>query len=82
MFRNFDGKPQVMNLGDYSDEEINIMKENKIEFRKLLSQLISSSRKESKSDSCYYCGQKGKKFCTTQRDGSIVLFKPKQANGL
>ena len=62
-----------MNLGDYSDEEIYIMKENKIEFRKLLSQLISSSRKESKSDSCYYCGQKGKKFCNSHSIPAMFL---------
>lgn len=80
MFRNFDDKPQMMNLGNHNDYEISMMNENKIEYRKLLSQLLSSSRKESKRDSCFYCGKKGKKFCNSHSIPAMFL-KNIESNG-
>ena len=73
MFKEFHNNAQMMNLGNYSDEEINMMKERKIEFSKKLSKLMSNSRKESKSDSCFYCGMKGKKICNSHSIPSMFL---------
>lgn len=51
-----------LNIG-FTDLEKNMMEVNLIEYRKQMSQILSTARKRAKGDSCYFCGKKTTTFC-------------------
>ncbi|MTI47664.1 MAG: hypothetical protein FH761_07465 [Firmicutes bacterium] len=62
---------QMFELGSFSEEEMNVMNENKIEFRKRMGKLFSKSRRDAKSGKCYYCGKECSSYCNSH---SIPAF--------
>ncbi|KIL26294.1 hypothetical protein B4133_2870 [Bacillus altitudinis] len=62
---------QMLSLGTDSEVELGAMKEKKVEFRKYFGQLLSQSRKNAKSNECFYCGEKCSSFCNSH---SIPAF--------
>ncbi|OZV13472.1 hypothetical protein CIW83_02700 [Tissierella sp. P1] len=73
MFEDFDDITKMMNLSDFDDEETSIMEANNIEFKKTLGKLMGLSRKEAKSDSCFYCGKKVNSFCNSHSIPAMFL---------
>lgn len=55
----------LIELGDYTEEEKQEMLDNRIEYRKQLSRIISKSKNDSKLDYCYYCERDISRFCNS-----------------
>lgn len=62
---------QMLSLGTDSEVELSAMKEKKVEYRKKLGKLFGESRKDAKSEVCFYCGEKCSSFCNSH---SIPAF--------
>lgn len=73
MFKDSDKRVRMMSLGNYNNKELKSMNENKIEYRKIISKIMSSSRKESKGKTCFYCKEEGKKFCNSHSIPAMFL---------
>lgn len=72
---NFDGdNTRMVSLGNYSEEELAIMKEKRVDFRKRFGELSSRSRTDAKEEKCYYCGNICSSFCNSH---SIPAFSLK-----
>lgn len=56
---------QMLNLGTDSELELNLMKENKVEFRKQFGKLLKKSKQDAKNEECFYCGEKCSSFCNS-----------------
>ncbi|SJZ82343.1 hypothetical protein [Selenihalanaerobacter shriftii] len=73
MFNSDEGFTHMFNLGILSGENINITKDNIIEYRKRMSKLFSKSRKDAKSEECFYCGKKCSSFCNSHSIPAFLL---------
>jgi hypothetical protein len=64
---------KLFNLSEGFDGEREAMGEHKIPFRKFYSQLSAQSRKDSKPEKCYYCGEEVPSFCNSHSLPAFVL---------
>ena len=73
MFDFDDDFTQMFNLGGFFEEELDDMKDNKIEFKKSIGKLLSKSRKDAKREDCFYCGNKCDGFCNSHSIPAFLL---------
>lgn len=64
---------QLLSLGTDSEEELNAMEENKVEYRKQLGKLLGKSRKDAKGKKCFNCGKECRGFCNSHSIPAFVL---------
>lgn len=55
----------MLDYGVYSEEEVNDMNNNKIEYKKRMGKLFSKSRRNAKLEKCFYCGLDCSSFCNS-----------------
>lgn len=60
----FDDFVSVFNLGDYTDEEKELLRSD-FTYKKLLSKISKEARQAAKLDVCYFCGKKVTSFCNS-----------------
>lgn len=64
---------KTLSLGSLISDEIEITKEEGIEFKKKVGKLIGSSRKKAKKRHCYYCNDEYNSFCNSHSIPAFIL---------
>lgn len=73
MSKSFEEITQMLSLGTDSKEELKVMLDNKVEFRKKWGKLKSKSIQDAKGEKCFYCGKECSSFCNSHSIPSFVL---------
>src|SRR5690606_32710592 len=73
MFNSIEESIKIMKLEDVYQDDLNVMNEEKVEFRKKQGILLYESRQDAKNKDCFYCGEKQSSFCNSHSIPEFIL---------